>query len=108
MGRGIVLTDVELAIRREHGSMSDDPFRGVNPPFVKYRETMFEKYKTSAPADENTKTYSARSARSAKAKSDDVVVNVQKFKDELRLNRGSNPTEGTEDKIILMPIEKHH
>lgn len=108
MGRGCAWTDVELGkFARAWLYTSEDAVTGVDKTVARFRETIFEKFKSLARPDANDRTYAARSARSVRAKFDEVAADIQKFRDALRLIRSSNPTGVTEGEIFSMEIYKH-
>lgn len=108
MGRGIGWTDVEMAhLASGWVYASEDAIAGVDQTATRFRETMFEKYKSFAPKGCSRKSYGGRSPKSVRAKFNEVATDIQKFREALRCIRAANPTGVTEHEVISMSIAKH-
>lgn len=108
MGRGCGWSDAEIAhIVRAWVYASEDPVTGIDQTAGRFKSTMFEKFKELGPNDVHDKRYGGRSAKSARAKFEEVAADVQKFRDAILRVRASNPTGVTEDEVLSMSIAVH-
>lgn len=74
--------------------------------FDKTAARFSDRFKSFAPEIASEKTYAARSAKSLRAKFDDLAADGQKFRNFLGFIRSRNPRAVTKDETISMAIAK--
>lgn len=108
MGRGCGWSDTDLAnLARAWVQAREDPVTGIEQTAGRFRCTMFARFKELEPRDSSKKTYGGRTAKSVRAKFDEVAADVQNFRHPFRLFRACNPTGVTQDEVLSMEISVH-
>ena len=98
MGRGVGWTDAEIGhLARSWFFASEDAIAGIDQTAARFKQTMFDKFKSFAPATGSEKGYGSRTPKSVASKFDEVPADVQKFRASLSFIRAAHPTGVTED-----------
>lgn len=108
MGRGCGWSAEELQhLAQAWVFASEDPVTGIDQTAARFRATLFDRFKALAPVGASDKTYGGRTAKSARAKFDEISADVQKFRDSLRKVTVCQPSGVNSSNILSMAIAIH-